>query len=125
MGSVQPVRLRARERVEDKARDAVLRGAAVAQQGIAVTEARFRVVEALRRFGNSPVTLGELAEEAGCGPSVVKGLVKLGVIAEEDTPRDLPYPPLVPQPATHLRGDQVAAADALVGQIGGVLRPLC
>ncbi|CAM8626860.1 PriA Primosomal protein N' (replication factor Y) - superfamily II helicase [Paracoccaceae bacterium] len=84
-----------------------------------MTEARFRVVEALRRFGNSPVTLGELAEEAGCGPSVVKGLVKLGVIAEEDTPRDLPYPPLVPQPATHLRGDQVAAADALVGQIGG------
>ncbi len=84
-----------------------------------LTEARFRVVEALRRFGASPVTLGELAEEAACGASVVKGLVKLGVIAEEDTPRDLPYPPLVAKAADHLQGDQVAAADALVAQIGG------
>ncbi len=84
-----------------------------------LTEARLRVVEALRRFGAAPVTLGELAEEAACGASVIKGLVKLGVIAEADTPRDLPYPPMQPKLASHLMGDQVAAADTLVAQIGG------
>ena len=52
-----------------------------------MTEARFRVIEALRGWGGSPVTLGELAEAAGCGTSVVKGLVKLGVLAEEDAPK--------------------------------------
>ncbi len=83
-----------------------------------MTEARFRVVEALRRFGASPVTLGELAEEAACGASVIKGLVKLGVVLEEDSPRDLPYAPLRALPANHLMGDQVSVADALVAQIG-------
>ncbi len=82
-----------------------------------MTDARFRVVEALRRFGGASVTLGELAEEAGCGPSVVKGLVKLGVVLEEDAPRDLPYPTLDPKGAAHLMGDQVAAGDALVASV--------
>ena len=82
-----------------------------------MTDARFRVVEALRRFGGASVTLAELAEEAGCGPSVVKGLVKLGVVIEEDAPRDLPYPPLNPLGAAHLMGDQVTAGDALVASV--------
>lgn len=82
-----------------------------------MTEARFRVVEALRRFGAAPVTLGELAEEAACGPAVVKGLVKLGVVLEQDAPRDLPYPPLNPVTNTRLAGDQVAAGDALVALV--------
>lgn len=82
-----------------------------------LTEARFRVVEALRRFGGAAVTLGELAEEAGCGPSVVKGLVKLGVVLEQDAPRDLPYPALNPVSNTRLAGDQIAAADALVASV--------
>jgi len=58
-----------------------------------LTDARFRVVEALRA-GGGPVTLAELAEAAGCGAGVVKGLVKLGVVVEEEAPRDLPYPVL-------------------------------
>lgn len=82
-----------------------------------MTDARFRVVEALRRFGASPVTLGELAEEAACGASVIKGLVKLGVVLEQDAPRDLPYPPLDPKGAATLMGDQVAAGDALVASV--------
>lgn len=82
-----------------------------------MTEARFRVVEALRRFGKAPVTLGELAEEAACGPAVVKGLVKLGVVLEQDAPRDLPYPALNPVTNTRLAGDQVAAGDALVALV--------
>ena len=82
-----------------------------------LTDARFRVVEALRRFGGASVTLAELAEEAACGPSVVKGLVKLGVVLEVDAPRDLPYPPLNPAGAARLMGDQVEAGDALVAAV--------
>ena len=82
-----------------------------------LTEARHRVVEALRAFGGAPVTLGELAEEAGCGASVIKGLVKLGVVQEEEAPRDLPYPALDPAGGPQLAGDQVAAGDALVAQV--------
>jgi len=81
-----------------------------------LTEARFRVVEALRGTGG-PVTLAELAEAAGCGPAVIKGLVAAGVVLEEDAPRDLPYPALDPTRAVRLIGDQVAAGDALVASV--------
>lgn len=79
-----------------------------------MTDARFRVVEALRAFGGAPMTLGELAAEASCSTSVIKGLVKLGVVVEEAAPRDLPFAPLDPRQGPDLQGDQVAAADALV-----------
>nr|WP_207623671.1 primosomal protein N' [Rhodobacter calidifons] len=82
-----------------------------------LTEARHRVIEALRDFGGAPVNLGELAEAAGCGASVVKGLVKLGVVAEEDAPRDTPYPRLKADRGMRLAGDQVAAGDALVADV--------
>ncbi|MFZ1468412.1 MAG: primosomal protein N' [Paracoccaceae bacterium] len=79
-----------------------------------LTEARHRVVDALRGYGGAAVTLGELAEAAGCSTSVIKGLVKLGVLSEEDAPKDLPYPPLSPAGLKQLQGDQQAAGDALV-----------
>lgn len=79
-----------------------------------MTDARFRVVEALRAFGGAPMTLGELAAEASCSTSVIKGLVKLGVVAEEAAPRDLPFALLDPRQGPDLQGDQVVAADALV-----------
>jgi len=82
-----------------------------------LTDARHRVVEVLRSFAGAPMTIGELAEEAGCGASVVKGLVKLGVVIEEEAPRDLPFPPLDPKGGPDLQGDQVAAADALVASV--------
>ena len=78
-----------------------------------LTEARHRVVEALRAYGGAAVTLGELAEAAACGTGVVKGLVKMGAVAEEDSPKDLPYPRLDPAGLMRLAGDQVAAGDAL------------
>ena len=57
---------------------------------------------------------GELAEMAGVSTSVVKGLVKQGVVAEEESPRDLPYPTLDPGQATvALTKEQAAAAEAL------------
>lgn len=82
-----------------------------------LTDARLRVIEALRDFGGAAVTLGELAEAAACSSSVIKGLVKAGVVAEEDAPRDLPYPDLIPRDGKTLMGDQVAAADALVAAV--------
>jgi primosomal protein N' (replication factor Y) len=82
-----------------------------------LTEARFRVIEALRRFGGAAVTLGELADEAGCGASVIKGLVKIGVLAEEEAPRDLPYPKMNPAGGATLAGDQIGAAEALSAKI--------
>ncbi len=82
-----------------------------------LTDARPRVIEALRGYGGAAVTLGELADAAGCGPSVVKGLVKIGALVEEDAPRDLPYPRLNPVGAARLMGDQVAAGDALVAAV--------
>ena len=80
-----------------------------------LTEARFRVVEVLR--DGVPMTLAELAEAAGCGAGVVKGLVKLGVVVEEEAPRDLPYPVLNPRLSGRLAGDQVVAGDALVATV--------
>jgi primosomal protein N' (replication factor Y) len=82
-----------------------------------LTDARHRVIEALRSWGGAAVTLAELTEAAACGASVVKGLVKLGVLTEEDAPRDLPFPPLNPAGAARLMGDQVAAGDALVAAV--------
>ena len=79
-----------------------------------LTDARHRVVEALRAFGGAAVTLGELAEAASCGSGVVKGLVKLGVVSEDEAPKDLPFPHLDPASLKRLEGDQVAAGDALV-----------
>lgn len=81
-----------------------------------LTEARFKVIEALRRFGAAHATLGELADEAGVSASVIKGLVKLGVVAEGEAPRDLPYPPLNAAPG-QLQGDQLAAGADLVARV--------
>jgi primosomal protein N' (replication factor Y) len=82
-----------------------------------MTEKRFAVIEALRGFGGAPVTAAELAEAAGCGSGVVKGLIKLGVLAEAEAPKDLPYPHLDTARPVRLEGDQLAAGDALVAAV--------
>lgn len=82
------------------------------------TDARRKVVAVLDDFGGLSFTLGELAEMAGVSTSVVKGLVKHGVVAEEESPRDLPYPPLDPgMGGAKLTGSQRAAADKLISGI--------
>ena len=79
-----------------------------------MTDARRRVLEALKEYGGLSFTLKELAETAGVTTSVVKGLVKLGAVAEEDSPRDLPFPRLDPDLGSkELTGDQAGAADTL------------
>ncbi len=82
------------------------------------TDARRRVVAALDEFGGLAFTLGELTETAGVSTSVVKGLVAQGVLAEEECPRDQPYPALNPRRAeVELTSEQAEAAEALVSGI--------
>ncbi|WP_333714032.1 primosomal protein N' [Yoonia sp.] len=79
-----------------------------------MTDARASVLKVLRDYGGLSFTLGELAEMAGVGTSVVKGLVKLGAVSEEDAPRDTPYPRLDPDHGGKaLSDDQAAGASAL------------
>ena len=79
-----------------------------------VTDARTKVLEVLRDYGGLSFTLGELAEMAGVGTSVVKGLVKQGAVAEEDAPRDVPYPQLDPDyGGKELSADQAEGAEVL------------
>lgn len=79
-----------------------------------LTETRARVIEVLRDYGGLSFTLGELAEMAGVGTSVVKGLVKMGAVREEDTPRDTPYMRLDPSyGGKTLTEDQAACAEVI------------
>ncbi|MEZ5778950.1 MAG: primosomal protein N' [Paracoccaceae bacterium] len=79
-----------------------------------MTDARARVIGVLDDYGGAAFALGELAGLAGVSASVVKGLVKLGAVVEEEAARDLPYPPLAPDLAGKaLAADQAAAAAQL------------
>ncbi|MEO0904328.1 MAG: primosomal protein N', partial [Pseudomonadota bacterium] len=79
-----------------------------------MTGAREKVLAVLRDYGGLSFTLGEVAEMAGVGTSVVKGLVKLGAVSEEEAPRDTPYPQLDPDYGSKdLSADQAAGAEAL------------
>ena len=76
-----------------------------------ITDARRRVLVFLAEYGDLSFTLRELAELAGVTSSVIKGLVKQGAVAEEDSPRDLPFAPLDPTlPGKDLTEDQAHAA---------------
>ncbi len=78
------------------------------------TSAREKVVAVLDDFGGLSFTLKELAEMAGVSTSVVKGLVAQGVVAEEQSPRDLPYPRLDPERSrVALTDEQSGAARTL------------
>lgn len=84
------------------------RGAGVPDR---MTDARTRVIETLDDYGNLAFTLKELAEMAGVTTSVVKGLVKLGAVSEEQAPRDMPYLTLdAARPGKPLTEDQTRAA---------------
>jgi primosomal protein N' (replication factor Y) (superfamily II helicase) len=76
-----------------------------------MTSARERVIAVLEDHGGLVFTLGELAELAGVSSSVIQGLVKQGVVEEQETPRDLPYPRLDAKlSGKTLSGDQAEAA---------------
>ncbi len=79
-----------------------------------MTDARRKVMAVLAEYGGLSFTLKELADMADVTSSVVKGLVKLGAVAEEDAPRDTPYPWLDPDYAKKdLTEAQEAAAEVM------------
>lgn len=83
------------------------------------TDARRRVVDVLDSYGGLAFTLKEVAEMAGVSTSVVKGLVKQGVVWEEASPRDTAYPHLDPGVSPYeLTDEQLAAAEALKAGVG-------
>ncbi len=83
-----------------------------------MTEPRARVMAVLDDYGGAAFTLGELAGLAGVSTGVVKSLVKSGAVAEEEAPRDLPFPRLDPDMAGKaLADDQAAAAATLCDAI--------
>ena len=83
---------------------------------IRMTDNRQRVLALLGEFPEQSFMLKELAEAAEVTTSVVKGLVKLGAVAEHATPQDMPFPMLDPSlPSKELSGDQEAAVEYLQG----------
>lgn len=79
-----------------------------------MTPARTRVIALLEEQDGGAFTPSELAAMAGVTSSVVKGLVKLGTLVEEETPRDAPFKRLNPNtPGKRLSGDQESAASTL------------
>jgi primosomal protein N' (replication factor Y) len=79
-----------------------------------MTDARTKVLDVLHEYGGLAFTLKEVADMAGVTSSVVKGLVKLGAVSEEDSPRDLPYPRLDPDYGSkELTEDQLVGAKVL------------
>ncbi|WP_126976954.1 primosomal protein N' [Frigidibacter oleivorans] len=85
-----------------------------------MTEERRRVVAAMQEFGGAALTLSEVAAAAGVTTGVIKGLVKTGAIAEEEAPRDLPFPRLDPTlPGKPLAPDQALGAARLRAGVAG------
>ena len=79
-----------------------------------MTEARAAVLRVIDDHGGAGFAPSELAQMAGVGTGVVKGLVAAGTLAETLAPRDAPYPRLDPAlPGKPLAPDQAQAAAAL------------
>ncbi|WBU61942.1 primosomal protein N' [Paracoccus albus] len=79
-----------------------------------MTEARAAVLRVIEEHGGASFAASELAQLAGVGTSVVKGLVAAGTLVEVTAPKDLPYPRLDPDlPGKPLAPDQAAAAEKL------------
>ena len=85
-----------------------------------MTDTRQRVLALFEEFPEQCFTLKELAEAAEVTTPVVRGLVKLGAVAEHATPQDMPFPMLDPSlPSKKLSDDQEAAVEYLKGNEAG------
>ena len=85
-----------------------------------MTDARARIMDVLDESDGAVFTQKELADLAGVGTGVVKGLVAQGAVEERDVPRDLPFPRLDPDlPGVALTGDQAEATQSLVAAVRG------
>lgn len=79
--------------------------------GFKMTDARRRVLALLDADG-PPRTPQDLAQEAGCGPAVIRGLAEAGMIEPTLTPVriEIPPPPDLDRPGPTLGGEQADAA---------------
>ena len=85
-----------------------------------MTGARAAVLRVIADHGGAGFAPSELAQLAGVGLSVVRGLVAAGTLVETAAPVDLPFARLDPaRPGKPLAPDQAAAADALRAGIRG------
>jgi primosomal protein N' (replication factor Y) len=83
-----------------------------------MTDARRRVLAFLADYGDLAFTLKELAELSGVTAPVIKGLVTQGAVAEEDSPRDLPFALMDPDlPSKELTPDQADAAGKIAAAV--------
>ena len=79
-----------------------------------MTDARAAVLRVLDDHGGAGFAPSELAQLAGVGTAVVKGLVAAGTLVETMAPKDAPFPRLDPAlPGKPLAPDQSAAAETL------------
>ena len=87
---------------------------------VRLTDARAAVMRVIDDHGGAGFAPSELAQLAGVGTSVVRGLVAAGTLVETAAPVDLPFPRLDPGlPGKTLDPDQSAAAEALRAGIRG------
>jgi primosomal protein N' (replication factor Y) len=85
------------------------------------TDARRRVIAALKETPNLAFTLKELAEHVGVGTAVIKGMVPSGAILEQDSPRDVEFPRLDPSRSGKVLSDaQATVATALRGDVASL-----
>ncbi len=87
-----------------------------------MTEARERVIAVLQEHGGLRFRPVELAQLAGVGQGVIKGLIDCGTLVIQAAPRDAPFARLDPDlPGKDLSADQARAATALraSAQAGG------
>ncbi|MGE4612383.1 MAG: primosomal protein N' [Paracoccaceae bacterium] len=79
-----------------------------------MTEARRKVLAVMEEYGGAGFSAAELVALAGVSSSVLKGLLKQGVLVEHAAPRDLPYPKLEAELAGKtLSPDQAKAVETL------------
>ncbi|MFV0294034.1 MAG: primosomal protein N' [Paracoccus sp. (in: a-proteobacteria)] len=84
-----------------------------------MTEARKSVLQVIDDHGGPGFSASELAQMAGVGTNVVRGLVTAGTLIEIAAPKDVPYPRLDPDlPGKFLAPDQAEAAGALCKAVG-------
>lgn len=89
-----------------------------------MTPARQRVLDLMA--DRPEMTAGEIAREAGCGESVVRGLAAMGALAAHTVSADRGFPPPDPsRPGFTLSDAQAHAARALMAAVtGGGFQPL-
>ncbi|MFP4002890.1 MAG: primosomal protein N', partial [Alphaproteobacteria bacterium] len=112
-GAVLALALRSRGALEPERTRTVYRAAPGVPEGLRMTAARERVLEAASR-GGGPRTPAELARAARTGPGVVKALAKAGALEALEAPEDAPFGEPDPEwPGPLLSEEQEAAAARL------------